>query len=476
MAIGDGFLHPDRLLPPDPGLRDLARDIYEPVRALPIVNPLCRTDPQIFVDDEQVPDPVALLISEEPMLLRLIRSQGIPLETIGHGQGTELPSQRAAWRKFAACIPLFSSTAAGMRLDHVLSGVFGLSGPLTPVSADDAFDKISVKLASDAFKPSAFFKAFGIEQVATCDRATAPMIPHVVLSRGGGTASVSPSYCPDILTDPAHPQFKSEIEKLGEQTQENVSDWNGLLNAHRSRRALFRRLGATTSCHTMAAPRTADLGHQVCQELLDRALKGTMNDDETLAFRAQMLTEMAGLSVEDGLIMQVTAGIRKATAETGDSPSITWLPAQVDWIRGLSPLLEKYGSHENLRLIVHATDPAVYQRDLAPMAGYWPALMLGTPRLYLDTPEGLRAFLENTGETAGFGNLVGYAADTRGIFTLPAHHDMWRRVVASVLAERVAAHRLRRGEADRLASYLSQTAATLAYGIQEPMKLTDGVA
>jgi glucuronate isomerase len=180
-----------------------------------------------------------------------------------------------------------------------------------------------------------------------------------------------------------------------------------------------------------------------------------------------MLTEMAALSVEDGMVMQTHAGSRRNTdpslmAERGANLGAD-VPVRVDPVRGLEPLLQRHGGDPRFGLIFFCLDESVLARELAPMAGYWPALKLGPPWWFHDSPRGIARYLDALVETAGFWNLAGFNDDTRALLSIPARHDVWRRCVAGFLAKMVADRTLGAGDAERIAGWLSYGAAKAAY-------------
>ena len=471
MTIADGFLHPDRLLPADPGLRRIARDLYDALRDLPIVSPHGHTDPAWFATDVPFADAASLLVTPDHYLLRMLYSRGVSYDDLGVPRldGGPVAQPRAAWRCFARHYGLFAGTPSALWLDHAMGAVLGCPEPLTPDNADALFDHIAAALADPAFRPRALLDRFGVQVIATTDGALDSLEHHATLTAEGWGARVRPTYRPDAVTDPEAPGFAAALDRLGDLTGCDMGDWAGMIEAHRRRRAAFRALGATATDHGTPTALTADLPPDTCQRLLDSARAGTLSATEAEQFRAQMLTEMAGLSAEDGMVMQLHAGSRRNTdhamlAARGPNMGAD-IPVRTDWVGGLSALLNRYGSAPRLRLILFTLDEAAYARELAPMAGYWPCLMLGPPWWFHDSPEGIRRYLDQVVETAGFANLAGFNDDTRALLSIPARHDVWRRGVAGFLARLVAEHRLPPPEAQRLAIDLSHDAARRAYAL-----------
>ncbi|WP_071799436.1 glucuronate isomerase [Natronohydrobacter thiooxidans] len=469
MSVVDGFLHPDRLLPADPSLRRIARTLYEDVRELPIISPHGHTDPAWFATNAAFTDAASLLVTPDHYLLRMLHSRGVPYDALGVARldDVTVADPRAAWRCFAEHYHLFAGTPSSLWLDHAMGAVLGCPERLTAHNADALFDHISTVLAEPAARPRALMDRMGVEVIATTDSALDTLEHHAQLGEQGWQGRVRPTYRPDAVIDPEAPGFAVALDRLGALTGSDTADWSGMIEAHRCRRAAFRALGATATDHGAPSALTADLPLAECQRLLTGARAGTLTPHEAELFRAQMLTEMAGLSVEDGMVMQLHAGSQRNTdrhmlATRGPNMGAD-IPSRTDWIGGLDSLLNRYGHAAGLRMIVFTLDESAYARELAPMAGYWPCLMLGPPWWFHDSSEGIRRFLEQVVETAGFANLAGFNDDTRALLSIPARHDVWRRGVASFLARLVAEHRLDQEMAAHLAADLSGNAAKRSY-------------
>jgi glucuronate isomerase len=469
VTIGDGILHPDRLLPADPGTRRIARDLYDALRDMPIVSPHGHTDPAWFATDAAFTDAASLLVVPDHYLLRMLRSQGVEYDALGVARrdGAAVAAPRAVWRTFATHYHVFAGTPSALWIDHAMSAVLGCSERLTPANADALFDQIGDALARPEFRPRALLDRFKVDVIATTDGPLDPLAHHARLVSEGWPARVRPTYRPDAVTDPEAPGFRTELLRLGEITGCDTADWRGMIDAHRARRAFFRAHGANATDHGTPTALTADLSAESCQRLLTGALAGTLDAAEAELFRAQMLTEMAGLSAEDGMVMQLHAGSRRNTdraAFAARGPNMgADMPQRTDWAGGLDALLNRHGTEPGLRLIVFTLDESAYARELAPMAGYWPCLTLGPPWWFHDSPEGMRRYLEQVVETAGFANLAGFNDDTRALLSIPARHDVWRRAVAGFLARLVAEHRLDRSRAEAFAADLGYHAAKRAY-------------
>lgn len=469
MDLGNGFLHPDRLFPADPAIRTVARDLYETVWALPIVSPHGHTEPSWFADDKPFEDASSLLVIPDHYLFRMLHSVGVKLDDLGVPRldGKPVAKGRDIWRAFAAQYHLFRGTPSSLWVDHAMSAVLGCEEPLTPENADALYDHINAQLALPEFRPRALHKRFGIETIATTEGALDPLVHHQKMAEDGWIGRVRTTYRPDSVTDPDAVGFRENLVRLGELTDCDVTKWDGLIDAHRKRRAYFRQYGATATDHGVPTAFTADLPLADKQRLLDKAHKGTLSAEETELYRGQMLTEMAGLSAEDGMTMQIHAGSRRNTDrelfQTRGPNMGADIPTPTDWVGGLSAMLAKYGHAPGLRVLLFTLDETTYARELAPMAGHWSCLMIGPPWWFHDSPNGIRRYLDQVVETAGFANLAGFNDDTRALLSIPARHDVWRREVCRFLAQFVTEHRMSRKEAEIVAGELSYGNAKKAY-------------
>ncbi|HWK15563.1 MAG TPA: glucuronate isomerase [Rhizobiaceae bacterium] len=462
------LLHPDRLFPAEPGLRATARELYEGVCDLPIVSPHGHTDPAWFAQDMPFADAASLLVIPDHYLLRMLRSVGVDYDVLGVPRaGRAAPDPRDVWRVFARHYHLFDGTPSSLWVDHAMQVVLGCEERLCAGNADALYDHINDRLASPEFRPRALLKRFGVETIATTEGALDPLVHHRKLLADGWIGTVRTTYRPDDVTDPEVPEFAANLDRLGEITDTDTAQWDGMIEAHRRRRAEFRRFGATATDHGAASALTADLSPAEKQELLDGARAGTLTPAQCELFRGQMLTEMAGLSVEDGMVMQIHAGSRRNTdramfAARGPNMGAD-IPVRMDWVGGLDALLNRHGDATGLRVILFTLDETAYTRELAPMAGYWPCLMLGPPWWFHDSSNGIRRYLDGVVETAGFANLAGFNDDTRALLSIPARHDVWRREVCGFLARLIAEHRIARATARQLAQDLSADMARKAY-------------
>jgi glucuronate isomerase len=462
-------LHPDRLFPADTRTRDIARALHAGVKDLPIVSPHGHTDPVWFARDEAFSDPASLLIVPDHYVFRMLYSQGVPLDALGvptvDGSPTE-SDPRKIWRIFADKYHLFRGTPSRMWLDWVFAEAFGIDVRLEPATADLYFDTIDAALKTPAFRPRALFDRFGIELIATTESPLDPLEHHAAIRASGWQGRVVTAYRPDPVVDPDTPGFAANVRRFGETADEDVGSYAGYLAAHRFHRARFRAAGATSTDHGHPSAATADLTFAEAEALYARVMADPTPADAEL-FRAQMLTEMAAMSVEDGMVMQLHPAVsRSHNAQVlarfgrdkgGDIP----LPGE--FVRALKPLLDRFGNDPRLTLILFTLDEDTYSRELAPLAGHYPALRLGPPWWFHDSPEGMRRFRERATETAGFYNTVGFNDDTRAFLSIPARHDVARRMDCGFLAQLVAEHRLEEDEAHEVARALAYDLVKQAY-------------
>ena len=464
------LLHDDRLFPTQGRARDLARALYDQVRDLPIVSPHGHTDPRWFAENEAFPDPAQLFVTPDHYVFRMLCSQGVPLSDLGVPRADGGPTEtdgRTIWRLFARHYPLFRGTPSRLWLDHSFQHVFGIDRRLSEATADWYYDHIADCLSRPEFRPRALFDRFNIEAIATTEAATDDLCWHAMIRDSDWGGKVITAYRPDGVIDPEMAGFADNVALMGHQTGFDTATWDGYLDAHRARRAFFIDHGATSSDHGHASARTEDLPQADAAALFAKALRGTCTAEEADAFRGHMLTEMARMSLEDGLVLQIHPGSRRnhsddVLAMFGRDKGFD-IPGRTDYVTALRPLLNAVGMDPRLTVILFTLDETAYARELAPMAGVWPCLRLGPAWWFHDSPEGMRRFREMTTETAGFYNTVGFNDDTRAFCSIPARHDVARRVDCAWLADLVATGRLEEDEAPEVARDLTYGLAKRAY-------------
>ena len=456
-------LHPDRLFPPDPAVRGIARELYAEIADLPIVSPHGHTDPAWFALDAPFGNAAELLLQPDHYVHRMLYSQGVPLDDL---IGPEA-DPRAAWRLFAERYFLFDGTPSRIWLDWVFAEAFGIDVRLGADTADLYFDTITDALRRDEFRPRALFDRFGIEVIATTESPLDTLEHHRTVRDSAWNGRVITAYRPDPVVDPEFEGFQANLDRLSELAGEDCRSWQGYLAAHRRRRAFFAEMGATSTDHGHPTALTADLGPAEAEGLFARVTSGDFTPEDAELFRAQMLTEMAAMSQDDGLVMQIHPGsFRNHNAEVfarfGRDKGAD-IPTRTDYVHALKPLLDRFGNAAGFTLILFTLDESAYARELAPLAGHYPCLRLGPAWWFHDSPEGMRRFRRMTTETAGFHNTVGFNDDTRAFLSIPARHDVARRIDCGFLAELVAEHRLELDEAHALARALAYDLAKAAY-------------
>lgn len=464
------MLHPDRLFPAEPSVRAIARRLYEGVKDLPIISPHGHTDPRWYAENAHFSDPASLFVVPDHYIFRMLYSQGIRLEDLGIARldgGPVEQDSRKIWRLFAKNYFLFRATPTQLWVDHALETLFGLTERLSASNADHHFDVIDAALKMEAFRPRALFERMKIEVISTTDSAIDDLKWHQMIRDSGWKGRVVPAYRPDAVVDPEFRGFRGNIEVLGAITGEDTTSWSGYLAAHAKRRAYFRQFGATSSDHGHPSATTANLSRAEAEALFARVLKPAVSAADAELFRAQMLTEMARMSIDDGLVLQIHPGSFRnhngGIFEAFGRDMGADIPTATDYVRALKPLLDAYGNDPRLRIILFTLDETSYSRELAPLAGHYPSLKLGPAWWFFDAPDGMRRFRDLTTETAGFYNTVGFNDDTRAFPSIPARHDVSRRVDCAFLADRVATHRLDEADAVELAGELAYHLAKAAY-------------
>lgn len=450
-----------------PVLRGAAGDLYASIRDLPIVSPHGHCDAGWFAANDPFPDPAALLVTPDHYLLRMLYSHGVPMERLGVGACPADRDPRAIFAIFAQHWDAFLGTPTRMWMEHTLHTTIGVETALSPDTSDLVYDHVDDWLRRDENRPRALFDAFGIEVLATTDPATADLLGHAEIATSPWPGRVIPTFRPDAVIDPAKPAFREAVRALGSMTATDTASFAGYLDALRSRRAAFRDAGATATDHDAPRLMTEWLPRARIEHLHGKAIAGTLTAQEAAAYHAHMLTEMAQMSAEDGLVMQIHAGSTRSTnralAERFGPDMGADIPRATNWVDGLDALLNRVGNDPRLRLIVFTLDEAAYARELAPMAGHWPAMRLGPPWWFHDSLNGIRRYFDRVVETAGYGNLAGFNDDTRAFLSIPARHDLWRRGVALHLSDQIDRGVLRKPEAERLAGRLAADLAREAY-------------
>ncbi|MCV3270276.1 glucuronate isomerase [Roseobacter sinensis] len=446
-------------------LTGTAGALYEAIRDLPIVSPHGHCEPRWFAEDAPFPDPAALLVVPDHYVFRMLYSQGVSLEALGVPEPGRGADPRAVFRLFAQNWHLFLGTPSRFWMAYVLRQTLGIETPLSAETADAVYDQIAARLAEPGFRPRALFDRFGIEVLATTDAALDDLAHHAAVSESDWPGRVIPTFRPDAVLDPSHESFLSNIDELGRSTGEDVATFAGYLAALRARRGFFKARGATATDHAIEVIETVWLDDP--EALYQKLRCGEAAEGEGRAFYGHMLIEMAQMSVEDGLVMQIHGGSRRNTnadvfARFGRDKGAD-IPIAVDWVRGLDALLNRVGNAPGFGLILFTLDETTYARELAPMAGHWPCLRIGPPWWFHDSAAGIARYFDQVVETAGYWNLAGFNDDTRAFLSIPARHDLWRRGVALHLEAQVGRGFFDMRDAEIVAPLLAVDLARDAY-------------
>ena len=458
--------HPDRLLPGDPATRAIARDLYGSVRAAPIVSPHGHVPASLLLEDAPFPDPATLLITPDHYVTRLLHADGVALEDLGLRQGgapADPPTEataRGIWQILCERWEVTAGTPVRLWLASELTEVFGVDERPSGSTAQRLYDAIATRLAEPAFRPRALFERFGIDVLATTDDPCDDLAAHAALDQVPGLSGrVRPAFRPDAYLDPGRPTWPADLARLAAAADTDTRHYDGYLAALEARRRHFLAHGATTADHGHVDAGTEPLGRADAERIHAAGLTGEVTEAEAAAFRRHMLSEMARMSCDDGLVMTLHPGVlrghhRPTAARFGPDTGHD-IPVRLELTRALRPLLERYGTYPGFHLVVFTVDETVWSRELAPLAGFYPCCYVGVPWWFLDAPDAIRRFHEAVTETAGFSRLSGFVDDTRAFCSIPARHDMSRRLDAGMLARLVVEHRLEEDEAATIAARLA---------------------
>jgi len=453
LAMATLTVHPDRLLPTEPGVRDLARRLYAAVRELPIISPHGHVNPRILLDDTPFADPTSLFIQPDHYVTRLLHAGGVPLDRLGVAEGP-LPEARAraAWRLLCQNWHLLRGTPVRYWFDTELAEIFGVRQRPSAENADTLYDQIAGQLAGPEHRPRALLRRFRIDVLATTDDPADDLDAHARLGADPAIATrVIPTFRPDRYLEPARPGWTDAVKRLGAVADTDAGDYAGYLAALEQRRRYFVAHGAVSADHGHADAVAAPLERAEAERLYRRALAGQVTEAEGTAFRRHMMLEMARMSCDDGLVMTLHPGVRRnhhpeTHARYGTDVGAD-IPTATEFTDALRPLLDRYGTHPGFHLVLFTVDPDAFAREIAPLAGFYPSVYAGAPWWFLDSPALIRRYQEAVTEIAGLGRLSGFIDDTRAFCSIPARHDMSRRLDAGFLAGLVATHRLDEDEA-----------------------------
>ena len=436
----------DRYLAPDPAQRRVARELYDGVAGLPIVSPHGHVDPRLLADPAATfGTPTELFLIPDHYILRMLYSQGIPMEALGvrpsggrSSSNAVEADHRRAWQLFADIVHLFRATPSGVWLADGLRGVFGVEKPLSGKNAGAVYDELSEKLGRPEFRPRALFERFGVETLCTTDDAADPLDSHRAIRASGWAGDVRPTFRPDGVINLLAPGWRDRLNALAAAVGREINSTAALIAALEERRAFFRSMGAVATDHGVETAYTESLGEAEADAILARALRGRATPDDARRFCGHMLIELARMSAEDGLVMQLHVGSLRnhnpAVFELFGADKGADIPVAVEFTRSLKPLLDRFGNDSRLRLILFTLDETTYGRELAPLAGHYPAVRIGPPWWFYDSLNGMARYFDAVIETAGLHNTAGFNDDTRAFCSIPVRHDLWRRAASSWLA------------------------------------------
>ncbi len=469
----------DRFLSPDPSQKKIALDIIESSRGYPIISPHGHVDPALFVDSEAVfGTPSQVLIIPDHYVYRMLYSQGIPLEDVGIPRvdgGHSDSNQRRIWQVFAENFHLFRGTPTGIWLKYELSEIFGVDDKLNAQNAQLIYDQIEAKLTMPEFKPRALFQRFGIQVLCTTDHAYDRLDHHRLIRKSGWNAEIRPTFRPDSVVNLDTPEWRENILRLSETSEIDITSYGAFVSALEKQRELFKEFGSVATDHAAPTAYTTTLTKREASTIFHHALKGHIRPDETKQFTGHMLVEMARMSSEDGLVMQFHPGsfrdynseiYRKFGSNTGAD-----IPVLSEYASNLHPLLEAFGNDTRFSLILFTLDESTYARELAPLAGHYPAVKLGPPWWFFDSLNGIRRYFDLVMETAGIYNTVGFNDDTRAFLSIPARHDLWRRASADWLAGLTIRHVIDMEEALDMMAEISYRLARRAYKLDQSINI-----
>ncbi len=468
------MLHPDRYFDANPVRREIARRLYSRVAALPLVCPHGHVDPRMLAENPRFPDPASLIVVPDHYIFRMLYSQGVPLEKLGIPRvdgGAVEADPRVIWQHFADHFHLFRGTPTGCWLKHEFEDVFGVGRTLDSRNAMEIYDQIEACLARPEFRPRALFERFRIEVLCTTDAATDTLEYHRQLRASGWPGVVLPTFRPDACVQILSPAWPHELARLAELTGKDTHTFDGFLAALEQRREFFREMGARATDHGVYSMYTGDLSSAERADIFNRALQGEVTDEDAIRFTGHMLMEFARMSVEDGLVMQVHPGSLRnhntSIFEAFGADKGCDIPVATEYTRNLQPLLNKYGNHPAFRMVIFTLDESTYSRELAPLAGHYPALRLGPAWWFFDSIEGMTRYRYLTTETAGIYNTAGFNDDTRAFPSIPARHDLSRRVDANFLADLVSRHIVEEDEAAEMIEAMAYRLVRETYRMED---------
>jgi len=441
-------LHPDRMLPADPGLRPVAREIYDSVRDLPIISPHGHVPAQWLAEDEPFGDPTSLLITPDHYVNRMLHASGVGLDQLGVGQESSSAQQsRQAFRLLCAHWSAYRGTPIRFWLESELAEIFELDIAPSAETADALYDAIADKLSRPEFRPRALYDRFNLQFLATTDDPCDDLRHHRALAEDPGfNGTVAPTFRPDRYLEAGRAEWIGLVDALGEASGCDTGSYDGWVAAMENRRAFFKANGAVSTDHSHADVQAVPLTPAEAGRLYALARQGHLGGAEADTLRRHFMFEQARMASEDGLVMTLHPAVfRNHHAEThrrfGADVGVD-IPMAVEFTKALQPMLSAFGTAENFQVILFTIDETVYSRELAPLAGFYPSVFIGVPWWFIDAPDAMARFRAAVTETAGFTRTSGFIDDTRAYLSIPARHDLSRRIDAGYLARLVGEHRL----------------------------------
>jgi len=470
-------LHPDRFFSPNKDQRTAARELYQGVKDLPLVCPHGHVDPLLFADPAyQFGSPTELLLVPDHYIFRMLYSQGVELEKMGilPLSQTTYPNpdmveevNRATWQLFADNFHLFRGTPTGIWLTDEFSNVFGVAEKFTSENAQEVYDLVESKLKSPEFNPRALYQRFNIEVLCTTDSAIDPLDHHQQIRDSGWEGRILPTFRPDSVINLDTPGWRGNLQRLEQVSGASISNFKSFVSALETRRAFFKSMGAKATDHAALTPLTLELGAVEVEDIFQRALAGQVSSEDAARFTAHMLVEMARMSTEDGLVMQLHVGSYRnhnpfIANQFGHDMGAD-IPVASEFTRDLKPLLDRFGNDPRLTLILFTLDESTYARELAPLAGHYPAIKIGPPWWFHDSLNGIRRYFDKIMETAGIYSTTGFNDDTRAFPSIPPRHDLWRRAACDWVAGLLVRHIIDENDSREMVYALAYDLAKSAY-------------
>lgn len=452
-------LDEDRLLPREPSALTVAREIYHSTRDLPIISPHGHVPVSWIADDLPFSDPTSLLITPDHYVNRLLHANGVDLDELGVGrESMDEDERRRAFRILCEHWRDFAGTAMRYWLVDQLVGIFGVTQRPSAETADQIYDTVAACIARPEFRPRALMDSFNISFIATTDDPCDDLSGHARLADDPGfTHRVAPTFRPDKYLEPGTEGWVDLLARLSEVSGCDATTLDGFTAAMENRRSYFKDHGAVSSDHSHRDLGTVILDHDRAGAIFADAVAGRAEASDLLLLRRHLFTDQARMASEDGLTMTVhpavhrnhdTAAFHRYGADIGSD-----VPVALEVVDALHPLLDRYGNTD-LHLVVFTIDETLYSREIAPLAGWYRSLYIGVPWWFIDAPESVMRFKHAVTEMAGFSRLSGMIDDTRAFCSIPARHDMSRRLDAAHLAELVGSGRLDLDEALEIAHRL----------------------